>query len=558
MLPAYETLQGVRETRVAGAESILMTVDQKKVPQGFPIYLWSQQTGRYFNYWRWFDGTELAERLTRSKDGSKADIMKYPLEINPIRNFSRKHASVLMGEESFETPTTLVKPRALPQPKFGTRGGEEESEFAEDDKTLARAAEDMLNEVWEAAHGRALQMENATISQFLGGCIFQAKWEPWKKDDLVIPITIHNIMPDFFLPIWESGDFWNLLEAYVIYKIPAYVAKEQYGWKGQPGVMNYVVYVEHWTRKTYSIYLDGAPLSSNYSGVQTLYKDVINPFGVVPFVYIPHLREGNFYGPSLVDDLRGLIKEYNARLADTGDAIRDTVHRKRYMRDVQGDAKPKQIDKNVWAINVGTTSTVTKASPHVWTEDPPNLSSGLTNHPDTLWDQMLREGSMNDVAFGEDEGSQRSGMTLLLRMWPTISHARAERTFWTEGLNHLDYIILRMMAVKASELKNLPTIPANFRKRIRLHQDWLPMVPRDRESMVNEVILRFQAGLLSPETAIKMIGDVEYIQEELKMIRDWMKFQAESQAAIGVGNNVTGKADSKMDTPVATSGTQED
>ena len=41
------------------------------------------------------------------------------------------------------------------------------------------------------------------------------------------------------------------------------------------------------------------------------------------------------------------------------------------------------------------------------------------------------------VAFGEDEGSQRSRMTLVLRMWPMLQTAKANRTLIRSGLSRL-------------------------------------------------------------------------------------------------------------------------
>jgi len=55
-----------------------------------------------------------------------------------------------------------------------------------------------------------------------------------------------------------------------------------------------------------------------------------------------------------------------------------------------------------------------------------------------------REVSVPAVAYGEDEGSQRSSLTLVTRMWPLVSHVKMERSFWTTGLHVLNNMILKM------------------------------------------------------------------------------------------------------------------
>lgn len=550
MLPNFGlyTLPGVEDRRAPSVASVII-LDQDKVPATFPMTVWRNMAVRYLEYWRWFNGDILNEKRAKSKDSTK-DIPKYPLGINPVRNFARKHAAVLLGEETFDTGLPLVKTSVIPRPALTVdyKSRVSTNNYNEDDKALAIIAENVVNSVWADSKGRALQEEAATLSQFLGGAVFQVCWEYHRRNELQIPITIKSWPVDFFVPIWRSDDPYDLLEAFIVYRVPTHTVNQMYG-LDLPN-SGFSIYCEHWTKSYYSVTIDGQPLTSNYTGTVKTYDHLKNPFGFVPFVYIPHLREGNFFGSSIVEDIRGLTRELNARAADTGDAIRDTVHRKRYARDLQGNAKPIQLDNGLWAINLGATNPATKATPDVFTEDPPAFSAGLLEFNEKLWDQLLREGQIGDIAFGEDEGSQRSALTLAFRMWPSTAHARAERTFWTDGLNTLAKMILDICVIKSAELKDIISIPADYRRRVSFAQDWLPMIPRDREQMVNEVILRFQAGLLSPEKALEMLGDVEYIMEEVEAIKQWLQFQAQLAAPAEVG----GSAPTETQTPVATSG----
>jgi hypothetical protein len=51
------------------------------------------------------------------------------------------------------------------------------------------------------------------------------------------------------------------------------------------------------------------------------------------------------------------------------------------------------------------------------------------------------------IAFGEDEGSQWSGVTLVLRLWPLLQQVKTTRVYWRSNLYSMHRKILRMPAV---------------------------------------------------------------------------------------------------------------
>jgi hypothetical protein len=542
-------IQDPKKQRASTAH--IMLIDEKHVPSSFNMVMWQNQATRYLRYWQWFSGEILATE--RAASSGKEPILKYPLGINSVRNFARKHASILLGEETYESAMPLVK--TIITPKIPLDGGEE---FTDEEVKFANLAQGIVNTVWAESNGRSLQMENAILSQFLGGSVYQLTWQPWRKDELTIPIVIKSIVPDYFLPIWQSDDYWNLLEAFVVYRIPGALADRQYGMTNFNDVP-WVIYCEHWTADHYSIYLNGEPLRSDFSGEMITYKEVKNPFGFVPFIYTPHLREGSFWGHSHVEDIEGLLKELNARSADMGDSVRNTVHRDLVMTDVKsGHPKHKKISEGRMAIDLGATNPATKVTPKVTPIDPPSMSPAASEFIDWSWKQLMREGHISNIAFGEDEGSQRSALTLAFRMWPSTAHSRMERTFWTDGLNHIAKMILKMVQIKMKFI-NSPTkiigmdIPKDFIRKLNFAQEWKPQIPRDREQMVNEIILRFQAGLVSLERALEMFGDVDYIDDEIVKIKEWLTFrstlESKSQDMQSADEAIT-----ETTTPVAESG----
>lgn len=559
-------LPGVDDRRAPTATSVI-SINEKWVPNSFNMAIWNMQQARYFDYWRWFGGDMLRETRT----GSTKDVMllKYPLEINPIRDFSRKHAAILLGEESFDSSEPLIRTRVTPRPDLLSPDLDmdgKDSTVEQADRRLAQIAQDTINMVWSDSKGRSLQQENATISQFIGGSVFQIDWNPALKDR-PIPIEIKNVMPDFFLPVYKSQNYYELLEAFVVYRISSQVAHELYGYDVSNSGSGWVTYCEHWTCYNYSVLIDGKSITGKPNEDGT-FSEPKNPFGFVPFVYIPHLREGNFFGSSMVEDLRGLTREFNARMADTGDAVRNSVHRRRYATDLRANPVAKQLDvnSNTWATYLGPTDANTKATPNVWVEDPPVLPDSMANWGDKLWTQLLRFGALSPMNYGEDEGSQRSALTLAFRMWPSTAHARAERVFWTDGLNQIAKYVLRMLVVKRKFVDKFVNIPDDFETRLQFSQDYLPMIPRDREQMVNEVVIRFQSGLLTPERALEMLGDTPYVMEEVKKLEDWMKLKVQIENSVGQkvqtsgGKTADGKsqgAQTQITMPIATDGLKE-
>lgn len=487
------------------------------VPAGFPTYLWQDQATRYLKYWSWHTGEALEEVIGRTKDGR--DVYRYPLKINPVRDFARKHVALLFGEVP-DTPTPLVQTLIAPEPLFGTA-----SQKAKDTGVYLS---NFVNKVWTQSNGRSIQYENGSISQFLGGSVFQIKYQPWRKD-LLIPFTVKNVYPNFFLPIWDSDDYHNLLECWVVYLVDPVMAKIQWGVdvEGQRPV----VYTEHWTKDYYTVSVNAQPLQATYPNGQKInYRKQPNPFGLVPFIYIPRLREGSYYGSSLIPDIEGLALELNSRAADEGDAMRKTVHQKYTGTNVTGEIRYRKLDENGnMFIDLGNTSPMTEETPEIKPLEPPKWDKSYSDHKEWLRSEMMRNANLGPISFGEDEGSQRSALTLAFRMWPSTIIAKAQRTFWTDGMIQSAKYILRMCQIKGVRVDGRE-IPDDFDKTMSIVPQWLPMIPRDREALNLEVTNRLQNGSMSPEHALEIFADTPDKEAELKAIKEWLTFLAKVEA----------------------------
>jgi SPP1 Gp6-like portal protein len=504
----------------------LTAVENGALPQSFPMQLWSLQQARYKRYWDWYDGTALDEKIEGRVSQSGETLLKFPLQINAIRDFADKHAMIVLGETE-ETHNPLINPIVYQRPPL------DGSEPTEELNKKAALSQNILREVWTQSSARSIQVESMKLAQALGGTVLKATWQPWKKD-LRVPVVIEKVLPDHFLPVWNPKDYLDLEEVYEVYRIPGIVANRKYGINTQN---TWVVYYEHWTKQSFSIYVDGKPLVMKTGNTSIIYKNRKNPWGIIPYVYLPAIRDGgSFYGRSFIPQVEGLLREYNSRMADSGDAVRDTVHRKRYMKNVSlTTVAEKRLAPGIYAIDVGSNA-INKAEPDVWTEDPPNINPAFMNFASKdLWEALLRMGNLSSVPYGEDEGSQRSALTMSFRMWPATSRATQTRTFWEDGLNRLDYIILLMVAVKSDALK--VELKEDDLRNLQINQQWHAMIPRDREQLINELVLLLQAGAMSPDEALERRGDVRDSAKTLEEIKNWLEFKANLGVIPDIDNN---------------------
>jgi len=141
---------------------------------------------------------------------------------------------------------------------------------------------------------------------------------------------------------------------------------------------------------------------------------------------------------------------------------------------------------------------------------------------------MTRQSSFTSpVAFGEDEGSQRSGVTLTLRLWPLLQQVKTTRIYWRTMLVMLNNMVLRMASQR--------DIEGAYDKALAQHAvlpNFSDLVPQDRQLLIDEIIRRAEQDFISPEEAIARFGvKAGTEQEELERIKRWMEFKAEQQAA---------------------------
>lgn len=509
-LPAY---------RRAGFALLDIQADKDKYPASFPVAIWQNKVSQYIEWWDWFTGKALLDGATFGPNGERYE--KYPLRINIIEDVVRKRASLIFGDPPASADWVV-------RSKIDVKNAEKRSP---QNIRKAQYMESLVHEVWEQSGGAALVSENATISQILGGCYFEIEYKPYKATEYEYPIFVSPVMPDFVVPIWESN-MWDLSECWIVYRIPAKVAQMEYGI--DIGNDHYAIYAKHWKKDSYSIWINNKPLVARHQlpfgagEMEITYENVPNPFGFVPVYYIPRMREGDFYGPSIVPSLQGLAAEFNDRFADIGDIVQQTAHRRWFGRNLNIPIEMREFDGDQRYAYLGQkTPGLNTSDPEIWSEDPPAISQHITDNIKMLWQQILRQSGLTHVHYGEDEGSQRSGETLALRSWPAVSIAKIERTFWSYGLNRIAKGIVQM-AIILGLTQNMRITLEELRD-YSITQQWHPMIERNRESMINEIVQLRSIGDMSLERSLEMQGSVIDIDTEKKMIEMEQRAKLEQQ-----------------------------
>jgi hypothetical protein len=430
---------------------------------------WQDRRMRENAWFDWYCGKNLAEAEDTAVDKTTGERAKlYPLQLNPIAKVCRMHRSVLFGMPSdYDAPLVqlAVKPTA--------------------NKTLAETAQNFLRTVLLASDASSTFQEGGLLTQVYGGHVLQVVWD---ELDQLSPyrIRVVGIKSPHFYPVYDQRNPWALREAYVGYPVTGEQAQKQYGvnLNGKEEVL----YLEHWTPTDYRITVDGiVPDRKGYGKLEGQHK-----FGRVPLVYIPHYRDGDFFGRSQVEDIIALAIEKNSCSADRGDLVNDFAHPTLVTKNIT--KSPKMIlvetDENgrtvKQAIDLGT-EPATPNSPRKELDylKPPPVPAEVLAYDDELWAEIRRQADVASVAMGDDDvsGGRITGPVTAYRMWPTMSHTQAERIEWATGLRHLADIIFRIArrktedgAYKRLNIKGAPEI-TDEHLALQVGTVWNPQIP---------------------------------------------------------------------------------
>lgn len=453
---------------------------------------WEYHASLRQRYAQYFTGQVFEERvpLEAGIDTSEPTPLLYPVGVNLVKLLAFAQADSLFGEWEED----IVR--------FRLRQDEDES------KSGIEAIK-LWSQILTDNNAQSMLHQCAVDREVYGGTVLKV------APDLFYPghIRLSRIQLNSFFPIWDPDDPNNLLEVYVSTKMTREQCKAKYGFDPGPD-KDEVWRVEHWTPTTYENKVDNRRIEE-FSG--------FNPFGIVPFVYIPRLRTDTYWGDAITPEIMPVQDELNMRLADLGDAINYNSHPIRY-----GFNLPRSFNSTNFPIGPESFWDLGRV---MGNSPPPTVGLLEAENPvpepafkfvEFIYDWSRTSAFAPPIAFGEDQGGgQRSGRTLEIRMWPLLRATRRSRGYMANGLKRIMHIAARILAQKKfpdiSEWDILRSIDGT------IVPDFWPLMPKDQEALVDEVVnlLSTSPPAISLETAQTLLGrGPAEVKRIMEMIED--------------------------------------
>ena len=482
---------------------------------GFPETAYHDRIRFYTDLEHWYSGQALEEKQTQGR----LSVDKWPIKINPIRGACHKHVHALFGEAKDDS-------RPLITPQF------QPDEISESAKKIAQAGQNWLNWLWYESNGRSLMLRNGLLSQILGGSVFKISYKPTHAYRR-IPLRIESVHPSNFVGVPMASDEFRLQEAWIVRAISPEEAERTYGmdFSEEKESGDNVYYIEYWSPDYFYHRINNRsiPTGETDDRGRMIYYEGPNRFGFVPIVYIPHIRSTGFYGDSLISpDVIGIVKELNTRVADFGDSVSDDSHRVYVGSGFQGRPELYDLAPGIRIIQLPSAPSITgkESSPELAQLGSGTASAPMAQLTKDLYEHFRRAAAIPAVADGEDEGSQRSALTLAMRMWPLMSHIQMERVFWGDAFSHLNRMAIEMALSIKTDLpglsKKMDMVTEDLLD-MRLESRFSPILPRDREAFVDEIVQRAAVNMGSLEHLLSLLDDIEDPSGEYKAIIQQMK-----------------------------------
>ncbi|OGO50026.1 MAG: portal protein [Chloroflexi bacterium RBG_16_68_14] len=372
----------------------------------------------------------------------------------------------------------------------------------------ARRAERVLQDVAEQNNLAQLDFDTEIDAAVLGDGAFKVTWDPLERRVRVSAPDVQGLF------VWWLGDdvsrVWRVASRY--YLSSAEEAELAFGFRPtrRPTRDGRVEVVEAWTAETFQLWVDGA-----------LVEEKANPYGVVPFVIYPNLREPKqFWGTSDIPQIRESVRELNRALSQLSMIL--------------------ELSGNPIAVleNVTEAQDIAVQPGAVW-ELPERARAylldllqggGVQLHVDyvnLIYRTLHDLGEAPRTAFGESRANL-SGVALNLELDPLLKKVQRKRLIRTAAYQRRNELVLRILEQETG-VRYAP-----YRTRIV----WGPVVPSDRSRLVADERVLVAAGIHSRRRAADELGVADpeaefsrWLEEEAHLGRDGA--QSNGRAAVG-------------------------
>ena len=438
-------------------------------------YTWDYMLGRAENFSYYYNGDVFEEKVPVEQGIEDDAPLMYPVGLNLVKMLCIAQADSMFGEYE-DQPI-----------QFGAR---KDADVSDDDKK----AIDLAHRILERSYASKTLWECELERNIFGGTALQIV--PALDRRLYPYVKWYRVPYGSFFPIWHPEDPDVLLEVYTVNTMTAEQARILYGYEAKTEL---VKRVERWSQTEHETWVDRVKISK-YSG--------FNPYKVVPFVYIPRMRLQSWWGDGLAEEVIPIQNELNRVVADVSDAANYNAHPTRWGVNLPRDFNAQNYPlgpNSFW--NLGRSITGNPDPSVGILEAKAAVSPEVFQYVKFIYDWGRIAANAPPIAFGEDEGgSQRSGVTLEIRMWPLIKALRRSRAYMDTGIKQAIYISACILAQK-----KFPDVPVRAVEKL-LKGDIVPhfynIMPRDQAAIVDEVVklLSTDPPSISEETAQVILG----------------------------------------------------
>ncbi len=356
-------------------------------------------------------------------------------------------------------------------------------EDSDEARAVAQKAEVALYRVYEENNLEQLDLETEIDGAVLGDACYKVIWDSEAKQVRVTAPDVQGVYA------WWLGDdsslVWRVASRY---SLSAEETELLYGLKPKNKT---ATVVELWTDSTFELYLDSALMESKP-----------NPYGFIPFVIWPNLREPKkFWGVSDLPQIMESQRELNRAMSQLSRILELSGNPIAVLENVEESEDIAVKPGAVWNIPEDAKAYLLDLL----------QGGGVRLHVDYI---NLLYRSLHDIsespraAFG---GTERdlSGVALEIELHPLLQKVRRKRVIRTAVYNRRNRMILRLLEQFQGE---------NFGAN-RLRVIWSPVLPQDMTRLVANEQTLVQSGVHSRRRAMDELG----VEDPEKEFNRWLE-----------------------------------
>jgi hypothetical protein len=366
-------------------------------------------------------------------------------------------------------------------------------------KARARSAEQLLRQVYEENNLQQLDYETEIDAAVLGDGCYKVIWD---SDEKRIRITAPDVSGIY---AWWLGDdtsrVWRVASRYTLTQDEVQLLY------GRAIEKKNATITEVWTARDFELYLDSDLMESKP-----------NPYGFIPFVIFPNLREPKkFWGSSDIPSLVQPQRELNRALSQLSRILELSGNPIAVLENIASAEDIKVQPGALWTIPEDAKAYLLDLL----------QGGGVRLHVDYI-DVLYR--ALHDIsetpraAWGGIE-KELSGAALQIELGSLTQKVTRKRTIRTNSYHQRNELILKLAEKYVGE---------SF-EQINHRVVWGPILPEDTARQAQNEQLLVQAGVHSRRTAMDEMGiqdpDEEFnrwLEERTKILEMNQEFRAQS------------------------------